>query len=515
MSNFHKWLLSLCTAAPLAAAGCAGSSSDDTGGQVQVPANVPGTNLPQNGTTTPGATTVPGAAGSGAPAPGGTVTSSPDGTAGVGGTGSQMPCGVQTAIENNCLRCHGETPVGGAISLTTYDAWHQPSPLYDPTKEVYEVAQIRINDGTMPQGGTLSSGDLTTLNDWLAGGAPAAAAGDTCGGTTTTPNPGDTSNPGMVTQPPVTEAGVIDNCSLPGAFDPLVAQGQETCYEFPVHAPGSDGPFTISTGESYHEWYYSVPWGPDDVWTRYGADFDNLAVLHHFLMFTSDASNAPGSVSQNVTGTTIGTNATLIGGWAVGGCRTEMPEGVGGNIPDQNKLMVQWHMYNNTGATAQDGSVVQICTVPSTAVQNIAGITFLGTENFNSIIGMPPGENSFTTQCRNNSGGPITLIGFNPHMHLLGTNMKTDLIRADGSRETIFDMPFQFDYQVGYEIPPQVVMPGDTLETTCTFFNDTGGNVAFGESTNQEMCYQFALSYPAGALDNAAPSLIGALNTCW
>ena len=76
-------------------------------------------------------------------------------------------------------------------------------------------------------------------------------------------------------------------------------------------------------------------------------------------------------------------------------------------------------------------------------------------------------------------------------------------------------MPFQFDYQVSYDIPAATIMPGETLVTTCSFFNSTGSNVAFGESTNQEMCYQFAMSYPAGALNNGALSLIGALNTCW
>ena len=63
---------------------------------------------------------------------------------------------------------------------------------------------------------------------------------------------------------------------------------------------------------------------------------------------------------------------------------------------------------------------------------------------------------------------------------------------------------------------PQVVLkPGDTITSTCTFQNDTGGNVAFGPSTKQEMCYQFSFSYPARALENGALGLIGATNVCW
>ena len=81
---------------------------------------------------------------------------------------------TQTAYNINCLNCHGDTPVGGAITLTSHEDWHQTSPLYDPTKKVYEVAQLRINNGEMPQGGTMDPADLATLDAWLLAGAVAA-----------------------------------------------------------------------------------------------------------------------------------------------------------------------------------------------------------------------------------------------------------------------------------------------------------------------------------------------------
>ena len=56
---------------------------------------------------------------------------------------------------------------------------------------------------------------------------------------------------------------------------------------------------------------------------------------------------------------------------------------------------------------------------------------------------------------------------------------------------------------------------GDVIESTCTFNNTTTSSVAFGQSTEQEMCYQFALAYPYDALNNGVLSLIGATNTCW
>lgn len=450
------------------------------------------------------------------------VTGEPVGTTAPAGSGGDvvvnetgLPCDVSTVVQNNCSRCHGAQPVGGAVRLVTHEDWHEPSPVYaatrlgDPAMKVHEVARLRINNGEMPQGASLSEPDHAMLDGWLASGAPAGAADDaTC---TIVPTMPATGGDG--------EALIENECLRPGAYDPLVARPGETCYEFRVHGQsgvGDTSKFNIPTGESYHEWYYEVPWAPTDVMSRFGADFDNLEVLHHYLMFASNtAGKVPGQLDQNVTGTTLFTNSTLIGGWAVGGCSMEMPEDVGGELPKSSLLMIQWHMYNSTGVTQQDGSVVQICTVPAGSRPNTAGITFLGTENFNGPFGMPPGANSFTSRCTNNSPGPVTVIGFLPHMHTIGTHMKTDLTRLDGTTATIFDRPFQFDYQVAYRIPRTVVMPGETLTSTCSFFNDTGGNVAFGQSTQQEMCYQFTVSYPVGALNNGVPSLIGALNTCW
>jgi hypothetical protein len=60
-----------------------------------------------------------------------------------------------------------------------------------------------------------------------------------------------------------------------------------------------------------------------------------------------------------------------------------------------------------------------------------------------------------------------------------------------------------------------VLEAGESIQSTCTFDNDTAAAVPFGPSTTQEMCYNFTMSYPAKALDNHVFSLIGALDTCW
>jgi hypothetical protein len=92
--------------------------------------------------------------------------------------------------------------------------------------------------------------------------------------------------------------------------------------------------------------------------------------------------------------------------------------------------------------------------------------------------------------------------------------MQTVVLRADGSTEEVFNKAFDFNYQITYDAAVEL-RPGDLITSTCTFLNTSNAPVAFGPSTDQEMCYQFAYSYPAGALDNGVPSLVGATNTCW
>ena len=61
--------------------------------------------------------------------------------------------------------------------------------------------------------------------------------------------------------------------------------------------------------------------------------------------------------------------------------------------------------------------------------------------------------------------------------------------------------PWDFDNQTSYRHePPVQINPGDTLRTRCTYDNPTDSIVTFGERTEDEMCFNFALVYPIDAL---------------
>jgi hypothetical protein len=280
---------------------------------------------------------------------------------------------------------------------------------------------------------------------------------------------------------------------------------------------GDTTPYSITTGEHYEQFYFTAPWPTGAVATRFGTRFHDPSVLHHWLLFTSAKAASVAGTHETVLGTQLGDTAALLAGWAVGGCNITPPDDVGLVLPANGTVLnLQWHFYNNNPGPVTDDSAVQVCTVPAGTRSKVASVTWLGTENFNGPFGMPPGTSDWSGTCPNDSGGPITIWAFWPHMHKLGRNMRSVVHRAAGGDEEVFNEPFDFNLQVHYMMnPPVTLQPGDTITSTCSFNNDTGTGVAFGPSTTQEMCYQFAMAYPAYALDNGVISLIGATNTCW
>ena len=391
------------------------------------------------------------------------------------------------------------------MPLVTPEDFHKPSPS-DPNTPVHKVALARMSDvmRPMPPASAITPTDKQVLTEWLAGGAVAATAAETACDPSSTP---------AAEGPPA----VHDERYFREGITPLPG---ETCYELTTHGGQTEGDtskFDVHAGEFYEQFYFRVPWTQDEVMTRFGAKYDNLKVLHHWLLFTSSKPASNIGTHESVSGSTLGDTSQLIAGWAVGGDHVEFPSDTGLELTPTGILNMQWHYFNAGSTTEPDATRVQVCTVPRAMRKNVGSLTFLGTENFNGPFGMPAkAQSDFQGACVNDSGGPITIFGFNPHMHKFGINMRAVIHRNNGVVEEVFNKPFDFNSQLTYVLKTPVQLePGEQIVSTCTFHNTSNAAVPFGPSSDQEMCYNFTMSYPARALDSGIPSLIGATNTCW
>ncbi|MET0391290.1 MAG: hypothetical protein ABW321_35280 [Polyangiales bacterium] len=397
------------------------------------------------------------------------------------------------------------------MPLVTYADLHAQAKT-KPELKVYELSKQRIHAqgaGRMPPTAELAAADLTALDQWFDSGAAAGTTADATCDTTTVP--------------PAT-VGNED-----GKYGRMVPGPDEECYEFKTHASTTsvdDEPYDVGQGEHYEQFYFRAPWPSGSVATSYATITDNAQVLHHWLMFSTLEQEQEGFHKTVPLPTLIGTDPKLLTGWAVGGPNLVAPTGVGFELPPKDaQINIQWHFYNSTDTQQFDASTVQICVTPGDKRPNHGNVTWLGTEDLNGNVwfggaGMPPKqESTFSTTCTPARTGlapdePIHIIGFEPHMHRIGTRMVTEVNRPDGTKEAIFDKPFSFGNETHY-FQNYDLKPGETLTTHCSFNNTNSFGVPFGESSDSEMCYQFVFAYPAHALSNGAPSLLGVTDTCW
>jgi hypothetical protein len=71
-------------------------------------------------------------------------------------------------------------------------------------------------------------------------------------------------------------------------------------------------------------------------------------------------------------------------------------------------------------------------------------------------------------RCTPKYAGDIHLIKTQPHMHARGVRLDTIVERANGSRETLIDVPYDFTNQITYETDMVLWLRPVTFRTTPT-----------------------------------------------
>jgi hypothetical protein len=411
--------------------------------------------------------------------------------------GNALPCDVKAIVDDHCGLCHGaQTAFTAPMSLVTWDDLMAPTPS-NPAVPTYQTVLQRVQDEArpMPQppNARLTTDQVATLNNWINGGTPKGT--DTMCGSGGTAGTGTAGSGAGVGAAGTGTAGT-------GAAGTGVPT-EEVCYDFLANAGGDKTtPYSVpTTPDLYHCFYFAPPWGTDKVHAiRSETVIDNSAVLHHWILY-SNASAVQDGTHGNCSGSHAG--GQFLVGWAPGAPDMQMPDDVGLEMPGAGYAL-EIH-YNAKTAGQQDASGVRLCVTRELKAQTAATHP-LGKEAFSKA-----GAGDVVGTCKPRGPFPITILTSSPHMHLKGTHMKTIINRANGTKETLVDEPFDFNNQLVYDTPTQI-FEGDTLTTTCTY----NASASFGQGTNEEMCYNFVTAYPAGALEGASgyTGVSGNGNTC-
>ncbi len=176
---------------------------------------------------------------------------------------------------------------------------------------------------------------------------------------------------------------------------------------------------------------------------------------------------------------------------------TQYPAGMAAKLKGSVGLRLQAHYINTTATAFTANVVVRLTKVdPSTVTKWIAQLYFNRTQ-----LTVPQGDGqTVTTTCTVPSTyGQIGLISGASHMHSRGVHFVANTSAGVSLIDTT-----QWDEPPIQAYSPAIMLnPADSITWTCTYNNQTGGTLTFGDSAEKnEMCIFLARFYSAPSGDD-------------
>jgi hypothetical protein len=380
-------------------------------------------------------------------------------------------CNAKAALAKRCTSCHDGKGTAGTpdkISFANLEDLKKQSPAGAPYYQRVGV-RIRATEKPMPPARDATEAELKALEAWITAGASGSASASCDTGDAGTPDGGAKGDAGPYERPWPADC--------------------EKHYKVLAHAPGGTGPFMVPVGQEIHpQIIFDAPWGNEDVQVIASRPItDNAKVLHHWILYEQGS-------------------GAFLNGWAPGAEDSPDPDPDVGLYmtkgPQSMRLDMHYHNVNGT-KVEPDQSGVEFCTVSKAKFRKHTASVFPNFGAFGSLFVLAPANKSnhaSTGVCNVVAKEPVTVITASPHAHTLAVGMK--FTATVGGKETIMhEGPFVFEEQRSYKLKqPVVLKTGDKVTTTCIFTNPTNRDATFGEDTGNEMCFNFAIYYPVGAL---------------
>jgi hypothetical protein len=396
--------------------------------------------------------------------PGGGDDAGADGMTTASGSSTDAPwCKAKAVFDARCVSCHdGQRTAGAPMALKTFADLTAESAQYPGTKIFTRVlARMKAKTSPMPPGGDATPAQTQAVEGWIEAGAE-AGANPTCAGAS---------------------AGAPSEVAWP--------EDCENFYKIRAHdLADSDQPYRMAQNtESHPGFTFDAPWGDEEVQAlAFRPITDNKKILHHWILYQNGAGRA------------------FLSGWAPGQDEAErsLPPDVGMYLPSgAGSLYLDMHYYNlgDDAVEELDASGVEICTVSKAKFRANTATVFMGFVGFGApMVPANSVNHEVTANCIVKATEPVHLLSVSPHAHRFATHMKFTA-SVGGEHIVMHDLPFDFEEQRSKRLPQELVLnTGDTVTTTCTYTNTSNRDVGFSENTDGEMCFNFALYYPKGAL---------------
>ena len=229
---------------------------------------------------------------------------------------------------------------------------------------------------------------------------------------------------------------------------------------------------------------------PEDLWITAFRALSPSGTHHTVVTIDPQGQNTGDYPCTAGTGTVTGQMMFASG---VGTDDLAFPDGVAVQLPAASWVNLNLHLFNTTDANMAAESGVLVKAVPKDQVVHPADMMFAGTYN----ISIPSDNQDHIAVGGCTAPTDWHVFTLWPHMHQLANHQKL-IVNHAGTVTTLLDDAYSFAEQKNYPMAETVIKQGDQVQVTCTYRNNTGNTVTFGDSSKAEMCFTGMYKYPAG-----------------
>jgi hypothetical protein len=189
-----------------------------------------------------------------------------------------------------------------------------------------------------------------------------------------------------------------------------------------------------------------------------------------------------------------GTTSDLLLVYAPGSSPDRWPDGMAKFVPAGSDIVFQVH-YTTNGQAGQDQPSVGLVFAKAAPAQRVITLQL----NDHAFI-IPPGADDFRVEAQGTLPNDATLLSLFPHMHLRGKRFEYDVVKSDGSIDTLLRVNYHFHWQLSYRLAePRLLKAGTKLRAVAWYDNsrknphnpDPEATVTWGDQTYQEMMVGF------------------------
>ncbi len=211
---------------------------------------------------------------------------------------------------------------------------------------------------------------------------------------------------------------------------------------------------------------------------------------HHTVLSISDSSTAGPDGVYNCDVGELGMVMLYASG--PGTSPLDFPTDVSIKVAAGQQLHLNLHLFNASDNALAGESAILVKSQP-TPTPTLAEMVFAG----KFLFSIPSNNQPYSVTGGCTSNRAFKLFALWPHMHQIATHQKFELVR-NSVAQVLHDKPYDFYEQTYYKQTPEIdVAVGDQIKVTCTWVNNTGQNITFGDSSNKEMCFSGMYRYPA------------------